>query len=214
MSCTQDCGKFVFCVFAVAAAVSGLLYIGSRDVEWSLQLGVRGRLCVFGLCVGNALCIMLSGAESVWVTGMLVVFAGCLLAASVMDWWEQMVYRFVWWIGGAAGVTLAVLMGLDRRKWYLALLFCAMQELLFAKFYGRADCHAFCVCALVILALGGDFADCVIHMFLVFAAMVFVQLIRRNIAGNGNLKRAVPLLPYITVSFWMWVDFGVGKWYI
>lgn len=201
-------------MFAVTATTFGLLRIGVLDAEWSLRLDVGGKGIVFVLCFVSALCIMRMGIESIWVVVLLGVLGGCLLTASIMDWWEQMVYRYVWWIGGAAGGMLLVKADISPRTICSIIGFWLLQKLIFARLYGRADCYAFCVSALAMAALGGGFADYVIHMFWVFVGLTAVQMMRGNIARNGNLKKAVPLLPYITIAFWLWVAFGVGRWYI
>lgn len=198
----------------VTATTFGLLRIGALDAEWSLRLDTGGKGIVFALCVVSALCIMHVGMESIWVVVLLGVLGGCLLTASIMDRWEQMVYRFVWWIGGAAGGMLLVKADINLQTSCSLIGFWLLQKLIFVRLYGRADCYAFCVSALAMAALGGGFGDYVMHMFLVFAGLTVVQMMRGNIARNGNMKKAVPLLPYITIAFWLWVAFGVGRWYI
>ncbi len=195
----------------VTATTFGLLRIGALDEEWSLWLDTRGKGIVLALCFVSVLCIMHVGIESIWVEVLLGVLGGCLLTASIMDWWEQMVYRFIWWIGGAVGGLLFVKAGISSQTLCSIIGFWLLQKLIFARLYGRADCYAFCVSALAMAALGGGFADYVIHMFLVFVGLTAVQMMRGNIAGNGNLKKAVPLVPYITIAFWLWVAFGGGR---
>lgn len=198
-------------MFVVTTTTFGLLRIGALDAEWSLRLDAGGKGIVFVLCFVSALCIMREGIASIWVVVLLGVLGGCLLTASIMDWWEQMVYRFVWWLGGATGGILLVKAGISAQAICSIIGFWLLQKLIFARFYGRADCYAFCVSALAMAALGGGFADYVMHMFLVFVGLTAVQMMCGNIAGNGNLKKAVPLLPYITIAFWLWVAFGVGR---
>lgn len=236
MNCVPDCGKVrqardgreyrvnmmdadfflwtvrgILCLSVVTTTTFGLLRIGALDAKWSLRLDAGGKGIVFVLCLVSALCIMHVGKESIWVAILLGVLGGCLLTASIMDWWEQMVYRFVWWIGGAAGGMFLVKAGISPQTICSIIGFWLLQKLIFARLYGRADCYAFCVSALAMAALGGGFADYVTHMFLVFVGLTAVQMMRGNIARNGNLKKAVPLLPYITIAFWLWVAFGVGR---
>ncbi|MCM1091135.1 MAG: hypothetical protein NC413_09840 [Muribaculum sp.] len=207
-------GRGSLCVSVVTATTFGLLRLGALDEEWSLRLDVGGRRIVCALCLVSALCIMLVGAESVWEEVLLGVLGGCLLTASIMDWWEQLVYRFIWWIGGVTGGVLLVRAGMSQQIICSIIGFWLLQRLLFARMYGRADCYAFCVSALAMAALGGGFADYVTHMFLVFVGLTAVQMAHGNISKDGNLKKAVPLVPYITIAFWLWVAFGLGKWYI
>lgn len=152
-----------------------------------------------------------------WNLG-LTLFIGSLLVACIMDLWEQMVYRFVWLIaGGAAGLLLASRMietSFEVGVFWELILFIGIQQLWFSRFYGRADCHAFCVCAATMAPMGLGFKDWVIHMLITFLGLTAVQLVRQNVRVNGKLKEPVPLIPYITVAFWLWVDFKCGKWYI
>lgn len=147
-----------------------------------------------------------------------MVFGICMGVACIMDWREQRVYRFVWLIASAAAVLLIILRG--RRvgvAWgsFIDLaLFTLMQQLWFSRFYGRADCHAFCVCAAVMLSVGLGPKAWLIHMLLVFSVLSVVQVLRRNVGPRGKLLRPVPLIPYITFAFCLWVDFAGGKWYI
>lgn len=204
-------GRGILCMSMVTATTFGLLRIGAMDEEWSLRLDTGGKGIVCVLCFVSTLCIMHVGMESIWVVVLLGVLGGCLLTASIMDWWEQMVYRFVWWLGGAIGGLLLVKAGISPQTICSIIKFWLLQKLIFARLYGRADCYAFCVSALAMAALGGGFADYVMHMFLVFLGLTAVQMMRGNIARNGNLKKAVPLLPYITIAFWLWVAFGGGR---
>ncbi len=209
----------------IIGTMAGLFRVGSRDAEWSLRLTAIQKAILAAVCGGNAICIMLMGEDSFLEVMLWSMFGGCLLAASVMDWWEQMVYRFVWWAAGTAAGMLLLL------KWHDAALpaggrygglgslcslmgFTALQELVFARCYGRADCHAFCVCALMLSVRGQGFAGYVFHMAIVFGGLTLVQLLRGNIARNGQLRKPVSLVPYIAVVFWLWVDFSAGKWYI
>ena len=143
------------------------------------------------------------------------LFGGSMLAACIMDLREQMVYRFVWLIaGGAAGglvVLRAIHIGLEVGGLEELILFVCLQQLWFCKFYGRADCHAFCVCAVALLSMGLGIKDWLMHMLSTFLGLLVIQLVRRNLKRNGKLKKPVPLIPYITVAFWVWVDFKCGK---
>lgn len=163
-------------------------------------------------------CILFLRNEFFWADVLMACFAAGLIVAAVMDLWEQMVYRFVWWAAGAAASAM----------WFMRpgagappegsvgqlVLYILLQQTVFGHFYGRADCHAFSVCALGMAALGMEFKDYLAHMALTFGALAAVQLMLGNVARSGRLKRPVPLIPYIVAAFWLWVDFTVGKWYI
>lgn len=218
------------CAVVLFSTVAVLFFVGSQDEKWSLRLTGGGRCRLALLCILNVVCIGGAGVGAESVTGIVLwesvlwkkilwsVFAGCLLTATVMDWWEQMVYRFVWWAAGAAaGLLLLGRMcgGTDQLERMMPLvLFVLLQELLFARFYGRADCHAFCVCAAMLTARGLGFRDYLMHMVFVFGGLTLIQMIRGNILGNGKLRVPVPLVPYIAAAFWFLVDFTARRWYI
>lgn len=84
--------------------------------------------------------------------------------------------------------------------WYLGV-YMAIQLGLFSRLYGKADCYAFCVCAIAEASLGMTLFDYLILTLLAVFLLFPIQLYRRNIAKNGNLKRPVAFLPYITTAF-------------
>ncbi len=134
-------------------------------------------------------------------TGLLLgIASSVLLAAAVTDRRTTQVYRFFWWIGDAAVLLLMLLRGTEA---YLpgVCFFILVQYLVFARLYGRADCHAFSLCALIGAALGLGFTEDVLHMVFAVFFLFAVQLKRRNIAPDGNLKYPVAFIPYIAVSF-------------
>lgn len=152
-----------------------------------------------------------------WILGLLL-FTNGLLVACIMDIKEQMVYRFLWLISGVGSVLLLggrVYADGMQTEWMMELLFfIALQQLWFKRFYGRADCHAYCVCAVAMNAFGLVLIDYVMHMLITFVGLAVVQFLRRNVGCGGRLKKPVALIPYITIAFWVWVDFRGGKWYI
>ncbi len=125
----------------------------------------------------------------------------CLLAACVMDCRTCEVYNITWWISGAAALLLAGSRRPDGEQILSLALFLLLQLLVFSRIYGRADCYAFCVCAVAETAAGFGFRDFLLHMLAAFGILAIVQAFRRNIGRGGNLKQPVPFLPYITVSF-------------
>lgn len=148
----------------------------------------------------------------------LVLFVGAMITACIMDLKEQKVYRFIWLFAGAgAGMVLLIRIlqgGMAGQSFAELIFFVLLQHLWFGRFYGRADCHAFCVSAMWMCGLGCELSDYVMHMLLTFAGLAIVQLIRRNVGRNGQLKKAVALIPYIAIALWVWVDFTGRKWYI
>lgn len=210
--------------------VRGLFLLGSRDEQWSLRLTGKDRrrlaflgalnvICIAGMSTGmntdvENLAEIVFWKSALWGKIWWSIFAGCLLAAAVMDWWERMVYRFVWLAAGAAAGLLLCGKICDGTVWLHLIIYVVLQELFFARFYGRADCHAFCVCAAMLTVLGMSFRDYLIHMALVFGSLTLIQGMRGNITKNGQLRSPVPLVPYIVAAFWFLVDFTARKWYI
>ena len=132
---------------------------------------------------------------------LLGVVSGGLLAAWVMDVETHMIYDFVWWISGSAAFLLLVFSENARIVRWDITVFIVLQQLVFGRLYGRADCHAFSVCALVEGAFGMTMQDYLMHMLIALCILTVVQLAKSNVTGDGRLKEPVPFLPYIAVSF-------------
>ena len=131
------------------------------------------------------------------------VIAVCLLYACITDCRTRQVYNFTWWIAGtAAALLLSAGNRITAERLLELALFTALQCGFFSKMYGKADCYAFSVCAAAAASEGIGLAGFLNHMLLAFALLAVVQGIRRNIGADGNLKRPVPFLPYITLAFW------------
>lgn len=135
----------------------------------------------------------------------MAVFGGCLLMACAADCTCYAVYNYIWWVAGAAAIGVWCLCKQENRREtevMSLLLFAVVQEFFFCKMYGRADCHAFVVCAIAEDALGMNMRDFLLHMLLAVLLLAIVQGKSHNIGADGNLKKTVPFLPYITGSFW------------
>ena len=189
--------------------VSASMYIIRRfdSQEWYI---VQREWCrVLVCCVFNSLLIFRLLGNAFMSGGLLSVFGGTLIFACVTDIQCCEVFRFIWWVAlGAAGLLLvwghvAQWNGKGEMQLWGVLCYILLQELFFCRMYGRADCHAFGVCALVYCAFGGGFRECLIQMLLAFGALALVQLFRRNINRSGNLKHPVAFLPYITFAVWV-----------
>ena len=132
---------------------------------------------------------------------LLGILWGGLLAAWVMDVETHLIYDFVWWISGSAALLLLLFSGNTQLiRWDISI-FIVLQHLVFGRLYGRADCHAFSVCALAEGAFGMTMQDYLVHMMIALCILAVVQLVEGNVTGEGRLKEPVPFLPYITVSF-------------
>lgn len=131
------------------------------------------------------------------------VLAGCLLFACITDCRTCEVYNITWWVaGGAASLLLwNGKSGIEAGCLLELGFFILLQQKLFSRMYGRADCHAFSVCAVAEAAAGLSLTGYLLHMLLAFTLLAFVQGLRHNIGRKGNLRRPVPFLPYITLAF-------------
>lgn len=139
-----------------------------------------------------------------------------LLYGCATDIKSQRVYNFTWWFGGlAAGGLLweSLCTGQPAAVLWHLTGYMALQIGLFSRMYGRADCYAFCVCAIAEASLGMGFPDYLVLMLLALLLLFPVQLWRHNIAKNGNLRQPVAFLPYISLAFGLhmmmgWNSFG------
>lgn len=188
----------------------GMYIIG----RWDKPLPLR-RKCWYWIFLGAALeftCVRsLTVGKPLEQTLLWIIIGGCLLLACVTDCLLCQVYNFTWWIALAAAIPLlwrhceelTQTGGVSLQNFCSLLFFCALQFLLFQHTYGRADCYAFCICAAVEAAIGFSTAGFLSHMLVSYVLLFAVQLFRRNINRKGNLRKPVPFLPYITVSFWI-----------
>ncbi len=183
------------------------LYIVQRfdHPAWKISLKeYRFFLYVSGI---NAM-ILFWGMPMGWTLVVMAVFAGCLILGCITDCKACEVYQFIWWVAGAMSMLLLCkYLGEENvsqlPRLVVLLFYCILQECFFCKFYGRADCHAFVICALAAFGMGMDLLDCLVHMLLAFVGLAVVQLFRGNVNRKGNLKHPVAFLPYITIFFWL-----------
>ena len=226
--------ELLFCMGVVQAVLAVLLNIAERNREVTdYSLVITQQLRLLCLLSGEAVfaCgrkwqaffpVCSSQGNPFW--GMVVytalgVVAGCLLMACVTDCQNCMIYQYVWWIGGSAGICLVLLAlqenyssGSGKREAFIVntvllllkiLVIGLLQEVLFSRMYGRADCHAFWVCGVVQCAMGLGIREHLLQMLLAVMVLAVVQGVQKNIDKKGSLKKAVPFLPYISLSFWL-----------
>lgn len=191
-------GVIVFCLCLAAA---------KRFDRENLGTVERKEICFWlGLSAVNSLYAeILCEARNVGIPcGLwLGVVAGGLLFACFTDLRCRQVYDYTWWIIMTAGASLLYrTLSLHPSVLWQLLIFLLLQRFLFDRFYGRADVYAFCVCALTEGSLDMGLKWYLLHMGTALLLLAVVQGIRRNIGRDGNLKTAVPFLPYIVVSFW------------
>lgn len=165
--------------------------------------------------------LFLSGLNALWIDvlpnmdliqkTLLAVLAGMLLFASTTDCKRYEVFQFTWWVAGSAAFFLY---GYRNYFWssdtvsppssfYMLLIYVVLQESFFCRTYGRADCHAFAVCALAECAFGMDITWYFFQMVLAFILLTTVQAVRHNIGTRGRLKYPAAFIPYISASFWI-----------
>lgn len=132
------------------------------------------------------------------------VFVIGLLYASAEDIRCQRVRRVLWWFVGGAGMGV-LLIRRECTPGILLDLFCfgAMQFLLFAKMYGKADCHAFLCGGILLASYGGTLREYLLHMLISIGLLGFMQLLRGNVNSKGNLKNPVAFIPYITAGLFV-----------
>lgn len=132
---------------------------------------------------------------------LLQIFSGCLLFACATDLMIKKVYDFTWW-AAAPAVILMVHLSAAQPELSGLVAYIIIQEKLCGGLYGRADCHAFGVCAAAGSCLGFGTIDFCIHMILSFLMLSIVQRFKKNAAKDGRLKKPVAFMPYITAAFW------------
>ena len=185
---------------------AGLWLIGR--LEQRIRPGKRERAVVFAACIlGDVLSSLISGQGEFLTRLSLSLLIGCLLLACITDIAICQVYNFVWWISGAAVAVLFTGRRLEASAVWEIMLFVVVQLALFARMYGKADCYAFCVCAIAEAGLGFGPAGFLMHMLVSFLLLAAVQALRGNIGSGGRLKRPVPFLPYITAGFYLMLVF-------
>ena len=81
------------------------------------------------------------------------------------------------------------------------LVFVMLQQLLFSRMYGKADCHAFSVCALAECGNAVGMVGFLLQMFLSVVLLTIVQLFRGNVTPRGRLREPQPFIPYIITAF-------------
>lgn len=196
--CIVVCGVFWECARIVRAVDGRLWGYVKKAMPWLL-------LCSSFFAW---LCVSISGRDFL-CSVLLEIVAGSVLFACVTDWLSCEVYRFTWWIAGSTGMLLWIYQSiLCRRgvsfmlaKMLMLICYLMLQELLFSRFYGRADCHAFVLGALVGSAFDMDIAWFFLHMIMAFLTLTLMQALCCNIGRRGRLKHPVAFLPYITFSF-------------
>ena len=214
-------GKIVLATIIISGSAKWLLKVGGNKEKWYGS----DRIFMDVMTVFGAMTVNYSEqcTEYGWVVSNLRLLAGCLLAggllsAAYMDRRNCWVYNYVWWW---CLPWTGILLGLPVSEAYMEdgvcritdrfsiqqaaamALFVLLQQILFAQMYGRADCHAFSVCALAGCAWQGNLLWFLIHMLSALTLLAAVQFCRRNVTPDGKLRVPKPFIPYIVVTFWV-----------
>ena len=214
-------GKIVLATIIISGSAKWLLNVDGNKEKWYGS----DRIFMYVMTVFGAMTVNYSEqcTEYGWVVSNLRLLAGCLLAggllsAAYMDRRNCWVYNYVWWW---CLPWTGILLGLPVSEAYMedgvcritdrfsiqqaaaVALFVLLQQILFAQMYGRADCHAFSVCALAGCAWQGNLLWFLIHMLSALTLLAAVQFCRRNVTPDGKLRVPKPFIPYIVVTFWV-----------
>ena len=135
----------------------------------------------------------------------ILILMAALGAAILSDLRDCTVCDLCWWAGLAAcggllGVRIAA-HGLLSVDWVGTGLFLLVQQLIMSRAYGRADCHAYSICALGLAGLGLELRDFTAMMLVSFLLLVGIQFLRNNITTTGKLRTPVAFVPYIGAGF-------------
>ncbi len=186
--------------------ISGLSIIKKWDAP--LPLKRRDYFCILVSAFGMKIVMMtISMNESKSNKLLLHIIGGCLLFACVTDMAIYHVYNFTWWIAVTAAAIifwralLEVKVKTPEETIISLIVFMVIQINFFCKTYGKADGYAFCVCAVTEAARGMKMTGYLLHMVTAYTLLFLVQISYGNLNKRGNLKKPVPFLPYITISY-------------
>jgi type IV secretory pathway protease TraF len=170
-----------------------------RAVVNIIAAAVPVQLCGLTLFAGN------SAQMGLWKEKyiLLEVFSGCMIFACTTDVMIHKVYDFTWWAAAPAVIGMYCIEYAAVADMTGLIIFIILQEKFFCALYGRADCHAFCICAAVGISFGLGVMDFFIHMILAFLMLSAIQHFKKNAASGGKLKKPVAFIPYITAAFWI-----------
>ena len=170
-------------------------------------------LCAATSCLGMAVMFkdpigcFLNGAyggERFWICAAAAgFFSGSLYFACMTDIYLHEAYDICWYVNALAAMMIWIVTPPNIVQLSGIGLFFLIQEIIFAKLYGKADCHAFCTCAMFGSGFGMEAENYFRHMVLSYIFLIVHQFWSRNIGKNGRLKVPVPFLPYITIAFFV-----------
>ena len=188
-------------VTCVCVCLLGLMRL-DREHGMKFTTGV-----VAGICAGGLIAVWIWFKMTVnfpWPIRLAwLVLHIYFLCCSVTDYQTCQVYDIFQYIGIAASAYLLLTGNTDIMTGFSILLFGLVQYFLFMRLYGTADGMTFLIAALAEGAMGYHITGYLFHMIVAYLMLSLIQAIKGNIGCRGRLKKAVPFLPYITVSFWV-----------
>lgn len=197
-------GKLVLATITISGSAKWLLKVGGNKEKWYGS----DRIFMYVMTVFGAMIVNYSEqcTEYGWVVSNLRLLAGCLLAggllsAAYMDRRNCWVYNYVWWWCLPWAGILGLTAGGEFSGIVAVLVFVMLQQLLFSRMYGKADCHAFSVCALAECGNAVGMVGFLLQMFLSVVLLTIVQLFRGNVTPRGRLREPQPFIPYIITAF-------------
>ena len=129
-----------------------------------------------------------------------ILFVGYLIACAWQDYRCCAVYDITHYPGIFLAGCMADISGMEAGTAMSLLTFSMLQYLLFRRMYGDADVMCFLICALS-LGKTGSMELYLVHMLISYIFLGIHQATRRNIAKDGNLKKPVPMIPYILTAY-------------
>ena len=199
-------GKTVLATVIILGSAKWLLKVGGEKEKW------RGsdRIFMYVMAVFGAVTVNYSEqcTEYGWAVSNLRLLAGWLLAggllsAAYMDLRNCWVYNYVWWWCLPGAGILGVTAHGEFHGIIAVLVFVMLQQVIFSKMYGRADCHAFSICALAECGNVVGMVGFLLHMLLSVLLLTTVQLLRGNVTPRGRLREPQPFIPYIIAAFFL-----------
>lgn len=132
------------------------------------------------------------------------VLAAYLLVVTIQDLQTCFIYDFLHVLAAPAGLIF-VLTAPGREKIISLIVFLVIQFGIFMHIYGYGDGLVFLICAIFESRFGKGLLTYLIHMAAAFIVLCIVQAAQKNISRSGNLKKPVPLTPYITATVWIFL---------
>lgn len=125
-----------------------------------------------------------------------------LVCAAIMDYKYHEVYDYFWIVIIVIAFIIRLIFT-ELTLWEVLslMIYVVMQEAVMCHGYGKADCHAFCSCAMLIGIYHMTLEYFILHMFITVVIMTIHQLAKKNVSINGRLKQEIPMIPYIVVAY-------------